>query len=297
MIECSSCRTLNSETQMACLVCGASLPAARSAGPAAPQRCPAGPPFDPSWKSCPYCDRAAAQPGGRAAMGEITQREQTAGAGLGYGPQPRRPADSPGTAVGAPAPTAAPRSAAPPAAARPTRLETAEGPGRGQRRTVLAQEPPSIPAAAAQASGAERSAAAAAGPPPAPGGPAGARPLVAVLAAPDFQPGGMLFAVRAGKNTVGASAAADICLARDPKVSDEHALLLYRNGAFLLTDRVSTNGTWVNGREVPPNGMVELLDRDRILCGDVELQLLAIARPEAASPAGAADEETDGAHK
>jgi hypothetical protein len=301
MIECSSCRTLNSEMQAACLVCGAPLPGARAASGAPPQRCPAGHPFDPSWKRCPYCDRAAAQAGGRMPVGEATRREATAGVGLGNEPQPPRSAVSPGAAGGAAPPTSAPPSPDR-VAPRPTRLEPAEAAGQGRRRTVLAPEQLLVsPAVSEQPPGAVRSAAPAAAPqaPPAAaqGAPGDARRLVAVLAAPDLQPGGMVFAVRAGKNTVGASSAADICLARDPKVSHEHALLLFRNGAFLLADRVSTNGTWVNGREVPANGTVELLDRDHIRCGDAELQLLALATGSTGSPVGEAEGESDGARE
>jgi predicted component of type VI protein secretion system len=102
------------------------------------------------------------------------------------------------------------------------------------------------------------------------------RRLVAVLAAPDLRPGGAVFAVRAGKNTLGANRANDVCLAPDRQVSGEHAILLHRGGSFVLADRMSSNGTWVNGHEVPANGSIEVHDRDHIRCGGVELLLLVL---------------------
>jgi pSer/pThr/pTyr-binding forkhead associated (FHA) protein len=72
--------------------------------------------------------------------------------------------------------------------------------------------------------------------------------MVAVLAAPDLGAGGTVFAVRAGKNVIGADRSSDIVLINDPEVSREHAILLHRQGAFHLSDRLSSNGTWVNGR-------------------------------------------------
>lgn len=111
---------------------------------------------------------------------------------------------------------------------------------------------------------------------------------MAVLAAPDLGKGGAVFAVRAGKNTLGADRSSDIVLTADSEVSGEHAVILHRNGTFHLTDRLSTNGTWLNGREVPANGTVPLQDRDRIRCGGTELVFLRIEPAEAERAAGAA---------
>jgi predicted component of type VI protein secretion system len=108
--------------------------------------------------------------------------------------------------------------------------------------------------------------------------PVAARPLVGVLAAPGFGPGGSVFPVRQGKNVIGSDRGSDVCLSADPRVSLEHALLLHRGGAFYLADRMSTNGTWVNDEEVPANGTVVLRDRDRVRCGDVDLIFLIIER-------------------
>ena len=119
--------------------------------------------------------------------------------------------------------------------------------------------------------------------PPASGGAPLSR-LVAVLAAPDFGPGGAVFPIRAGRNTIGADRASDVSLAADSEVSREHAVILHRSGAFHLADRLSTNGTWVNGQEVPANGTVPLRDRDRIRVGKTELLFLMLDAAPSSDP-------------
>ncbi len=159
---------------------------------------------------------------------------------------------------------------------RPTRLEDPDAPAGG-RRTLLQQDsPPPVSSSPAF-------------PPPAPeptgaslpvGGNGSSRRLLGVLAAPDLGPGGAVFAVRGGKNTIGANRSNDIVLAGDSEISGEHAVILHRNGTFHLTDRLSTNGTWVNGEEVPANGTLPLQDRDRIRCGRTDLVFLVVEPQE-----------------
>lgn len=109
--------------------------------------------------------------------------------------------------------------------------------------------------------------------------------MVAILAAPDLGAGGAVFPVRAGKNVIGADRGSDIVLINDPEVSREHAILLHRQGAFHLSDRLSSNGTWVNNRELPASGTVLLSDRDRIRCGKTEFVFLVIESGESAPAA------------
>ncbi len=97
-----------------------------------------------------------------------------------------------------------------------------------------------------------------------------------------------MFPVRAGKNAVGTGRGNDIVIGGDPEISREHAVLLHRGGTFHLADRLSTNGTWVNGREVPANGSVPLRDRDRIRVGATEL-LFLIVDPQEGSERVVAD--------
>lgn len=286
MIECSSCHTLNPDAERACLACGAALSRPAQTGPATMgmARCPAGHPIDPSWKSCPYCDRQAA--GGDAAPPQRSTRLEAGPAAPPPGPQKTRlesapPASERRTRLEGEAWPEAVPAPPPPSTPKPTRLE-APAPALGERRTVLQESSPAVPPPPPMAAPQEPA------PAPAPqpaGGAAPARRLLGVLAAPDLGPGGTVFPVRGGKNTIGASRANDIVLAGDSEVSGEHAVILHRGGTFHLTDRLSTNGTWLNGDEVPANGTVPLSDRDRIRCGHTELVFLVI-EPGSNDPAG-----------
>lgn len=284
MIECSSCQTLNPDPEPLCLACGAALsrPAQAGAATLGMARCPAGHPIDPSWKSCPYCERT--QPaGGTASASSRSTRLEPALSEISSGPQRTRlesasPAGERRTRLEGEAswPEPPPSSSMP----RPTRLEEPEPPA-GSRRTVLQESlPASLPPSpvAAEAPGSI--------PSPAPGGNAPSRRLLGVLAAADLGPGGSVFPVRGGKNSIGAARSNDIVLSGDSEVSGEHAVILHRNGTFHLADRLSTNGTWVNGREVPANGTLPLRDRDRIRCGRTDLVFLVIEPEEVASAEG-----------
>lgn len=276
MIECVSCHTLNADTGRVCLACGAALPrpAQTGSGTLGMTSCPAGHPVDPSWRSCPYCDRTVAA-GGTPAADRSTRLE---GAAPAAGPQRTR-LDEPSMGnirrtllEGEPLPDPATLPLRP--GPIPTRLEE---PGQPTGRRTVLQESPTPPPRPAQP---------AAAPPPAEPSPAApARRLVGVLAAPEMGPGGMVFAVRAGRTTLGADRQNDIVLAGDSEISGEHAVILHRGGTFHLTDRLSTNGTWLNNREVPANGTVQLQDRDRIRCGRTELVFLCIEPAEAAGAA------------
>lgn len=270
MIVCASCRTMNPDGRSVCLSCGSELRrggrGTATVAESAPggSFCPQGHPIDPAWSRCPYCE-----PMGSAARGA-----------------PLLPTVLEGSAAEASR------------AGRTTRLEVAsEEPVRERsRRTRLAgvgeidahaaapqaasgpgtanalQDRRPVPAAAAGATGQQQPAAT-----------TSAR-LVAVLAAPSLRPEGAVFAIREGKNLLGAAAESDVCLKDDPQVSSEHALLLCRGRAFHLADRMSTNGTWVNGEELVGTHSVSLADRDRIRCGGTDLVFMVLDSDAAGRP-------------
>ena len=281
MIECASCHTLNPDSEALCLMCGVALAAAPGAAAAPAARCSAGHPIDPSWRSCPYCDRQQAA-ATASAMGRSTRVEGAPGAPLAPtrleagSPAAGRGGAGPLGAAGAyrrtrleverpPAPVFAPSPAAVAAGGpKATRLESA---ATAPHRTVLAPPPSRAQEASGTAAAAPISSSEAVG-----------RRLVGVLAAPGLGAGGTVFAVREGKNSIGGDRANDVCLAADATVSSEHALLLHRRGVFYLADRLSTNGTSVDGVELPANGTIELRDRACIRCGGTDLVLLILDR-------------------
>ena len=259
MIECPGCQTFNPEGEPACLACGATLPRTPAAAAIASgaTRCPNGHPIDPSWKSCPYCGRTQAGEGQRIedatrplatrleppeATGSAGRRTRLEGEAAGPEPAPRGPA--------------------------PTRLEPPEraaGTAPCCSRTVpdrRARRAARAPLRRRAWKLRRRRAAASSSafwPPPALG-----RAALSSRCA-------------RARIWIGTDRFCDVVVTGDSQVSHEHAVLIYRSGTFQLADRLSTNGTWVNGEEVPANGAVALRDRDRIRIGTTDLQFFAIA--------------------
>jgi pSer/pThr/pTyr-binding forkhead associated (FHA) protein len=57
----------------------------------------------------------------------------------------------------------------------------------------------------------------------------------------------------------------------DAGVSRRHAILSYRDGACVVEDLGSANGTFVNGRRVSPHAAVPLANGDELTCGTLAL--------------------------
>lgn len=72
-----------------------------------------------------------------------------------------------------------------------------------------------------------------------------------------------------GGLTIGRSSEADVRI-DDRFASQIHARVHSRQGAYLVEDLGSTNGTYLNG--APVNGEAELRDLDQIRIGDTELR-------------------------
>ena len=73
--------------------------------------------------------------------------------------------------------------------------------------------------------------------------------------------------LRAGSNTIGRDGQRSELMVDDPSVSGEHARIRYENGAFVLYDLASTNGTLVNGQRVDKQ---RLVDGDQVRLGRLE---------------------------
>jgi hypothetical protein len=76
---------------------------------------------------------------------------------------------------------------------------------------------------------------------------------------------GEAFTIRIGKNTIGRDPGSDIPIA-DDQTSSHHADLIYRSEEqrFILMDRNSTNGTYVNDAEIEPRRDLEHHDIIRV---------------------------------
>jgi hypothetical protein len=94
---------------------------------------------------------------------------------------------------------------------------------------------------------------------------AGIEPRLEVVAAMGYEPG-TTFDVRHGA-TLGRSDGADIPI-DDPFASSAHARIFNRGGFMYLEDMGSTNGTFLNGRQVKTAERLKMADTIRI--GDSE---------------------------
>jgi len=86
----------------------------------------------------------------------------------------------------------------------------------------------------------------------------------------DIEDFGVDFKLFEGRNTIGSKSSSDITV-QDPQVSSLHGLILYKKKKFILTDELSTNGTFLNGEELVPRNTYDLNDGDEIKIGDTNL--------------------------
>ncbi|MDR1922455.1 MAG: FHA domain-containing protein [Candidatus Adiutrix sp.] len=131
---------------------------------------------------------------------------------------------------------------------------TSPGPqGGGQRKTMVMPRPEEKRTVIFRPDG---------GAAPAPGG--GQARLVGFLVSYSLSPLGAFFPLREGRQTIGSGPAMRIRI-EDDQLSGEHALILYRQGRFIFEDRLSSNGSRINGQEAA--GQVELKHGDRLGLG------------------------------
>lgn len=75
-----------------------------------------------------------------------------------------------------------------------------------------------------------------------------------------------------GKNKIGSGAYNDLVI-NDSSVSDEHAIILFRENEFLIKDNFSTNGTKINGITIDEG---KLKDGDELILGNTLLKFKTI---------------------
>jgi hypothetical protein len=87
---------------------------------------------------------------------------------------------------------------------------------------------------------------------------------------------GEAFPIRMGRNVLGRARDSEV-MVHDDQASSHHADLVYRpeERRYILMDRNSTNGTYVNGREIEPRR--DLVSRDVITIGAHRFLFLSLA--------------------
>jgi pSer/pThr/pTyr-binding forkhead associated (FHA) protein len=79
------------------------------------------------------------------------------------------------------------------------------------------------------------------------------------------------YALEKHETVIGRAPASDILLSKDKLTSRRHAIVRYENGAYVLTDERSANGTFVNGQQLEELSPRVLKDGDHIGIGEHEL--------------------------
>ncbi len=99
--------------------------------------------------------------------------------------------------------------------------------------------------------------------------------LVGWLVSYDIDANGAAFALFEGRQTIGRDRSCDIWI-EDPQLSQQHAIILYRNGRFIFEDQLSTNGSIVNGKETI--GQIEIIHGDFLEMGRNTFVFVTIPR-------------------
>lgn len=250
-MRCPNCSTENPDNANLCKSCGAVL---RASGV---KVCPNGHNYRADLPECPYC------PGARMGQAETLVKPMAGSSqaetvvSSGGRPAPIAPSgNSAETVVSGGAPHAA--------GAAPTAVPGQHTAPSGDRTQIVM---PSRPASEAPKPGE-----------PAPAAPAAQpqtdmRKLVGWLVSFDLQPTGLDFRLYVGKNKVGRNPGCDIVINKG-WISDEHAMILHREGRFLLQDMLSANGTYVN--DVLVEDRIYLNDNDIVRLGSTTFKFKAL---------------------
>ncbi len=86
----------------------------------------------------------------------------------------------------------------------------------------------------------------------------------------DLDPRGKDFRLYEGRNRIGKKESNDIVI-NSPTVSDEHAIILFRNNKFIIEDKLSTNGTYVNDTLIEDKNLLN--ENDEIKIGNFKFKI------------------------
>ncbi|MDG0973350.1 MAG: FHA domain-containing protein [Crocinitomicaceae bacterium] len=96
------------------------------------------------------------------------------------------------------------------------------------------------------------------------------RKLVGWLISYTIDEAGADFRIFEGKNKLGRDSSNEIRLFQDPKISGEHATLLFRGSDLHVKDELASNPSFHNGKEIEPGQTVKVSDGDTLKFGDNE---------------------------
>lgn len=98
--------------------------------------------------------------------------------------------------------------------------------------------------------------------------PRSARRIVGWLISYTLDPMGIDWRLYEGTNLIGRDAKNTIIISKDPTISSEHAVILYKKGKFKIKDKMTANGTFINGVELEVEEAFDLNDGDDLRLGN-----------------------------
>lgn len=99
-----------------------------------------------------------------------------------------------------------------------------------------------------------------------------ARKIVGWILSYTLDPMGVDYRIYEGSNTIGRDPENTITITKDPTISGEHVNILYRNGKFYIKDKMTANGTYLNGEELEVEKAYDLIDGDLLRFGNTEFK-------------------------
>ncbi|NBN99835.1 MAG: FHA domain-containing protein [Flavobacteriia bacterium] len=79
---------------------------------------------------------------------------------------------------------------------------------------------------------------------------------------------GVDYRIYEGRNTIGCDPKNTIPITKDSTISGEHVIILFKNGSFKIKDKMTTNGTFLNGEELEVEEAYDLHDGDELRLGN-----------------------------
>ena len=98
--------------------------------------------------------------------------------------------------------------------------------------------------------------------------PRATRKIVGWLISYTLDPMGVDYRIYEGSNTIGKNPGNKINITKDVTISDLHVNILYKQGKFLIKDKMATNGTFLNEEELEVEQAYQMVDGNVLRLGN-----------------------------
>jgi hypothetical protein len=98
--------------------------------------------------------------------------------------------------------------------------------------------------------------------------PRSARRIVGWIISYTLDPMGVDYRIYEGSNTIGRNPGNTITITKDVTISGEHVNILFRQGKFYIKDKMTANGTYLDGEELEVEKAYQMVDGNEIRIGD-----------------------------